>query len=674
MKYIITAFFLFIAHQSFAQDHPSIHEQEWQYYHDHPDMVGTSVVHTPLAKREDLMKTTQLTNVVYGFHPYWENSAESNYYFSLLTHMAYFSGDIDPTTGNFSSTHSWASANVVSLAQQYGVKVHFTIVLFSNHSALLGSTANKNNLIKNIMTQVNLRNADGVNVDFESISSSQATAYKNFLKQLGDTLKAHNKELVVELFAVDWSNIFPSTFFQTLDPVVDYYFIMLYAYYYSGSSTAGPNSPLRATNASGYHVLKSIKSYLDKGCPASKLIAGFPNYGNEWPVSSNARMASTTGKGVSRTFTVVKNSYLSWIPDEDKFFDATYNTPWYRYNSNGWYQCWYDDSLSWSMKFDSIKVKNIAGTGMWALGYDGTETDLWGAIKASFAVSTSSLATTIDDFETSQGHLSSPPTFSGTTAGIATSSSVSWTTGASNEGWGADQIVLKDDATSSADWVVRCLSGGGDPANNIEFTNSSYVGFWMRTGTAPSGAQVALSVDNGSIGTLISEKQHVINDGAWHLYEWNMAETPFTVLSGTDSTLTSASATLDAIMLYAPNQSADWISFVDDIKFNIFGTISSAPIVSRHSAAPSRFVILQNYPNPFNPSTTILFSVPTSGHTTVRIYNALGQVVKTLFDGTATGGQDHRIVFNADGLSSGMYFVRLEHPENSTIKKIVLLR
>jgi spore germination protein YaaH len=387
MKIVVTSL-VFIG-ILFAQDHPSIHQVQSEYYKTHPEMIGTTVSQNPFMKRGDLEKSAAPNKIVYGFHPYWQNGSESHYYFNLLTHIAYFDGDVDPTTGNFSSTHSWATANVVTAAKNNGVKVHFSVVLFSNHAALLGSVSNKNNLIKNIMTEVNRRNADGVNIDFESISSSQAAAYRDFLKQLGDTLKTYNKEFVVELFAVDWNSIFPSEFFSTLNPVVDYYFIMLYDYYYSGSSTAGPVSPLRATTASGYHVLKSIQSYLSIGCPAEKLIAGFPNYGYDWPVTGSERMAAATGKGTARTFSVIKNNYIDTVDAFNRYVDGVYNVPWYSYLSSGsWRQTWYDDSLSWAKKFDSIKVKNIAGTGMWALGYDGVETDLWGAIKNAFTLPT----------------------------------------------------------------------------------------------------------------------------------------------------------------------------------------------------------------------------------------------------------------------------------------------
>ncbi|NUN71169.1 MAG: hypothetical protein HUU02_15820, partial [Bacteroidetes bacterium] len=558
---------------------PSPHQRQWEYYRDHPEEAVKGSMPPMLAKRTDLMAPQVMDKVVYGFHPYWQNGQESNYYFSLLTHIAYFSADVDAATGNFSSTHNWSTANVVTLAQQYGVKVHLSVVLFSDHATLLGSTAAKNNLIANIMTQIDLRNADGCNIDFESISGSQATAYRDFLKQLGDTLKAHNKEFVVELFAVDWNTVFPASFFSTLNSVVDYYFIMLYDYYYSGSTTAGPVAPLMNTTSTSYrHVLRSIKAYTDVGAPASKLIAGFPNYGYDWPVVSNARMASATASATSRTYSVSKNNYLDTIASGDKFRDATFNVPWYRYQSGGsWRQVWYDDSLSWAQKFDSIKVKNVAGTGMWALGYDGTEPELWGSLKTAFAQQADPLHTSFDNFESGAGRFTASPTFSGSTLGISKLSTAAVTNDAANNGAQSLMVTLKDSTTISTNWTVRLLSGSGSRANNVQFTKSGYIGVWLKTSSAPAGAQIALTVDdtrNGSTDrTELSSKQTIINNGNWNLYEWNLAGGTWTSFSGGNGVLDSSTVSLDAVMLYANNSASDWTVFLDDVSRNAAGPL-----------------------------------------------------------------------------------------------------
>jgi hypothetical protein len=91
-------------------------------------------------------------------------------------------------------------------------------------------------------------------------------------------------------------------------------------------------------------------------------------------------------------------------------------------------------------------------------------------------------------------------------------------------------------------------------------------------------------------------------------------------------------------------------------------------------AAPSVFQLLQNHPNPFNPSTLIRFSVQVTGHTTLHVYNVLGEVVVTLFDGVAEAGRYYQVQLSGAQLSSGVYFYRLQSGETSALKRMLLLK
>ncbi|MEJ2104768.1 MAG: T9SS type A sorting domain-containing protein, partial [Ignavibacteriaceae bacterium] len=88
---------------------------------------------------------------------------------------------------------------------------------------------------------------------------------------------------------------------------------------------------------------------------------------------------------------------------------------------------------------------------------------------------------------------------------------------------------------------------------------------------------------------------------------------------------------------------------------------------------PKEFVLYQNYPNPFNPSTTIRFSIPQSSLVTLKIYNALGQEVRTLVNGFTESGL-HTINFDASNLNSGVYFYKLDAGQFSEVKKITLIK
>ncbi|MCP4580573.1 MAG: T9SS type A sorting domain-containing protein [candidate division Zixibacteria bacterium] len=85
------------------------------------------------------------------------------------------------------------------------------------------------------------------------------------------------------------------------------------------------------------------------------------------------------------------------------------------------------------------------------------------------------------------------------------------------------------------------------------------------------------------------------------------------------------------------------------------------------------FVLYDAYPNPFNARCQISFSIPNQSHVTIEMYNLLGQKVATPLNETKPAG-DHSIVFDAKGLSSGIYFYRVTADGYTQSKKIVLLK
>jgi hypothetical protein len=88
---------------------------------------------------------------------------------------------------------------------------------------------------------------------------------------------------------------------------------------------------------------------------------------------------------------------------------------------------------------------------------------------------------------------------------------------------------------------------------------------------------------------------------------------------------------------------------------------------------PNEITLEQNYPNPFNPSTTIKFSLPSSGSATLKIYNTLGEEVAVLIDNELTTGT-YELEWNAGGLPSGIYFYHLLTEGFVETKKMLLLK
>ena len=82
---------------------------------------------------------------------------------------------------------------------------------------------------------------------------------------------------------------------------------------------------------------------------------------------------------------------------------------------------------------------------------------------------------------------------------------------------------------------------------------------------------------------------------------------------------------------------------------------------------------LQNYPNPFNAATSISFTLPQSGDVALTVYDVLGRKIKTLVDRKLPAGS-HSVNCDASGLSSGVYFARLESNNATKTIRMLLLR
>ena len=93
---------------------------------------------------------------------------------------------------------------------------------------------------------------------------------------------------------------------------------------------------------------------------------------------------------------------------------------------------------------------------------------------------------------------------------------------------------------------------------------------------------------------------------------------------------------------------------------------------------PKAYALAQNYPNPFNPTTTIKYDMKAKGLVTVRIYDVVGRLVRTLVNEMKDAGAyaavwDGRNDSGAD-VTSGIYFYKMETAGFVATKKLVLLR
>jgi PKD repeat protein len=154
--------------------------------------------------------------------------------------------------------------------------------------------------------------------------------------------------------------------------------------------------------------------------------------------------------------------------------------------------------------------------------------------------------------------------------------------------------------------------------------------------------------------------------------------------SGSTSGVTAADGTVSLRGNGIKKPTGEWCFEVTNVTHAILSYDSGLNVVTRSCeggdvfGADSRimvssFALDQNYPNPFNPMTEIKFSLPHDTRARLVIYNVKGQQVETLVDGQFGMGL-HSAIWDARDHASGVYFYRLETPEFSTTKKMIMLK
>ncbi|MBN1293447.1 MAG: T9SS type A sorting domain-containing protein, partial [Candidatus Latescibacteria bacterium] len=106
--------------------------------------------------------------------------------------------------------------------------------------------------------------------------------------------------------------------------------------------------------------------------------------------------------------------------------------------------------------------------------------------------------------------------------------------------------------------------------------------------------------------------------------------------------------------------------------------VAQNPTGIADNSAPAAFDLAQNFPNPFNPTTTISFTIPENGITTLKIYDILGRQVRTLVDGGYSAGT-YSVVWDATDMSgnmvsAGVYFYTVKAGNFTETKRMLFMK
>ncbi len=236
-----------------------------------------------------------------------------------------------------------------------------------------------------------------------------------------------------------------------------------------------------------------------------------------------------------------------------------------------------------------------------------------------------------------------------------------YTTDTSSTHWKrATKLAVNGNSLSGINIFVRAL-----PASMQGYTG--IVGSVKVSGQSAVAGAFVYAMTNGQVsgyGITSSSGSYSISGLAPGTYSVGIDRPGFDEVASQSATLTYNNTLTNNGVVKSSSPVIQTVNF--SVSSTTTSVASSANIVLDYRLG-------QNYPNPFNPSTTISFALPRAGLTTLKVYNILGQEVTTLLNGYQTSGV-HQVLFNADKLSSGVYFYELQSGTFVQSKKMVLLK
>ena len=239
------------------------------------------------------------------------------------------------------------------------------------------------------------------------------------------------------------------------------------------------------------------------------------------------------------------------------------------------------ETAEWLIRFGAYNGLNLDGGGsthMWISNGDGGATALNSpsenrAVGSHLGVFAAPLPTNLihdyiyADFEGGyEATFSESPGYSGSTYGInASLSSADAVNTVSFRGYWSQRLVIIDDGIPNGGWFVRHVSGpDASRLNNVIRPTKGFVGFWAKTLT--EDIEISLAIDNtDNVTADRGVRKAMINDGLWHLYEWDLQDNAQWEgwLNG-DGLIDTMDFTIDSIQIFGPD--ADATIYIDVIE------------------------------------------------------------------------------------------------------------
>ncbi len=339
--------------------------------------------------------------MVYGFLPYWSLPDIEYLQPDKLTDIAYFGLYIN-RNGTFQTDEpgytNWRNSSALTdlFRKVQNSRVRISLTVLSHDELTSEQFLNCEKCWATFMTslkeELDYRHIVNVNLNFESsgeVSEAVADKYTKFVSFVNRNLKriyGHNAKLVVSVFADAF--VKPRiTKAKDLAEISDQLFIMAYDFSRPDSDYAGAVAPITGSN---YNITTMLQDYL-ANIPANKLLLGVPYYGYNWVVQTakpNAQRIPGTdyiGYSQSQIYSYILDTLLDLRIKTQ--WDDLAKSPFFTYvspASGSTRQVYFENVQSLREKYKLVKQHELAGIGIWALGYDGGYVDLWELLKEQF--------------------------------------------------------------------------------------------------------------------------------------------------------------------------------------------------------------------------------------------------------------------------------------------------
>jgi len=224
---------------------------------------------------------------------------------------------------------------------------------------------------------------------------------------------------------------------------------------------------------------------------------------------------------------------------------------------------------------------------------------------------------------------------------------------------------------SAGSWLIREYLSGGS-ARAVQFDNSYTLQCYI-FGDG-SNTRFRFAIDEKLPATSASYHEvspwYTISWHGWKLGSWDLSSGQTGTWLGNGNI--EGKLRFDSIQLsYQSGASESGKLYFDDL--HLIKEIEASAIQDKEAGYISDYRLMQNYPNPFNPETTISFTLPQPGKTTLKIYDLRGRETAVLVNKNLSAGS-YSVTMDGSNMASGVYIYEMRSKSTVMRKRMVLIK